>query len=324
MKQSSKHRFAAVIIVISILALLWASDGRAQFPNRPITLVCGWPAGGITDVTARALSEAAAKEIGQPIMVLNKPGGGTAVSLAYLKGEKPDGYTLATLSSSGTIIPYMRKVPYDVNTDFTPIMGFAENIGGVVVRADSQWKDFKALLEYAKGHPGKIKYATTGVGTNHHLAMERLGLQEGVKWVHIPFKGGHDVITGILGGHVEVAATSPDWVPHVQSGKLRLLSLYSSARLPKFPDVPTWAELGLKISAKITTSIIGPKGMPGPVVEKLHAAFKKGLEDANFKKALDNFEMVTYYRDPKALAKDIREYTDQWGKLIVQLGLRQD
>jgi len=257
-------------------------------------------------------------------VVLNKPGGGTALSLVSVKNEKPDGYTLVTLSSSGTIIPYMRKVPYDVNQDFTPIMGFAENIGGVVVRSDSHWKSFKELIDYAKANPGKIKYATTGVGTNHHLAMERLALQEGIQWVHIPFKGGYDVIMAILGGHVEVAATSPDWVPHVQAGRLRLLSLYSSTRLPKFPDTPTWVELGFKISAKITTSIIGPKGIPAPIVDKLHGAFKKGLDDPNFRKTLDHYEMVTYYRDPEGLAKDIQEYTDQWGKLILQLGLKAE
>jgi tripartite-type tricarboxylate transporter receptor subunit TctC len=320
--QTLKGQGFISIFVGLILCLSWGVNSWAQYPAKPINLTVGWGAGGITDVTARALSDAASKILGQPIVVINKPGGGSAVSLAFLKNEKPDGYSIGTLSSGGIITQHLLKAGYDATKDFTPIMGFAENIGGVAVQADSPWKTFKEFVLYAKNNPGKIKYGTPGVGSNHHLAMERLAMQEGIKWVHIPFKGGHPTITALLGGHVGAAACSPDWVPQVKAGTLKLLSVYSSTRMPRFPDVPSWMDLGYNISVKITTSIIGPKGVPSAIVEKLHEAFKRSLDDANFKKALENYDMVVYYQDPQGLAKEINEYSEQWGKLIAQLGLK--
>jgi tripartite-type tricarboxylate transporter receptor subunit TctC len=306
------------------LILTLASACWAQYPTKPITLIVGYAVGGITDVSARALCGSATKFLGQPIVVMNKPGGGSAVSIAFLKNEKPDGYSLATLSPGAIISAHVRKLPYDVTKDFTPILAYAENFSGVVVRADSPWKTFKELHDYAKDNPGKIKYSTPGVATIHHLAMERMGLQEGIKWVHIPYQGGQPAVTGLLGGHVDVAASSPEWIPHVKAGRLRLLATYSGTRFPKFPEAPTWMELGYNIAVKITTSVIGPKGIPGPIVDKLHGALKTGLDDPNFKKTLDGYDMTVYYRNPTELAREISEFSDQWGKIIRELGLKQD
>ena len=287
-------------------------------------MIVGWGAGGATDVTIRALSEAASKTLGQPIVVTNKPGGGSAVGLAMLKNEKPDGYTIGNMSAGGILSQYMRKVPYDILTDFTPIMRFADYTFGLVVRTEAPWKTFKELVEYAKANPGKIKYSTSGAGSFHHLVMEAFSRQEGVKWVHIPYKSGHEATTAILGGHVEVEACSSEWKPYVDSGKLRLLATYNPMRLPKYPDVPTWVELGYNISASSLLGVVGPKGLPRPVVDKLHDAFKQAVDDPAFKKTMDSFDMPIIYRDPDGLLKDMKEIADRWGKLITDLGIRQE
>jgi tripartite-type tricarboxylate transporter receptor subunit TctC len=319
-----RTKLVAVIFLFILFTFCFSSGWAQPYPVKPINMIVGWGAGGATDVTIRALSEAASKTLGQPIVVTNKPGGGSAVGLAMLKNEKPDGYTIGNMSAGGILSQYMRKVPYDILTDFTPIMRFADYTFGLVVRTEAPWKTFKELVEYAKANPGKIKYSTSGAGSFHHLVMEAFSRQEGVKWVHIPYKSGHEATTAILGGHVEVEACSSEWKPYVDSGKLRLLATYNPMRLPKYPDVPTWVELGYNISASSLLGVVGPKGLPRPVVDKLHDAFKQAVDDPAFKKTMDSFDMPIIYRDPDGLLKDMKEIADRWGKLITDLGIRQE
>ncbi len=323
MNKSAESKWAVRVSFLLVSSLLFISNGWAQYPTKPINLLIGWGAGGATDVTLRTLSEAAGKILGQPIVVLNKPGGGSAVALALLKNEKPDGYTIGNISAAGILSQYMRKVPYDVLTDFTPIIRYGDYTYGVVVRTESPWKTFPELVEYAKANPGKIKFSTSGAGSFHHLVMEALAHQEGIKWTHIPYKGGHEATTAILGGHVDVEACSSEWKPYVESGRLRLLATYNPNRLPRFPDAPTWAELGYKIAATGMVGVIGPKGLPRPVVDKLHGAYKQALDDPAFKKAMDALDMPIVYRDPEGLGKDLKELGDKWGKLIVDFGIRE-
>jgi len=325
MSKGLKIKWATTFWLAFILFFLTLGQiGWSQYPTKPITMIVGWAAGGSTDVTIRALSEAASKILGQPIVVLNKPGGGSAVALALLKNEKPDGYTIGNISAAGITSQHMRKVPYDVAKDFTPIMRYADYTMGVVVRVDSPWKTFKQLVEYARANPGKIKYSTPGAGTLHHLVMEALSVREGIKWTHIPFEGGHPATTALLGGHVDVEASSSEWKPHVESGTLRLLSTYMPERLATYPDVPTWIESGYNISTSSLVGIIGPQGIPRPIVDKLHEAYKKALDNPEFKKAMRTLDMPIIYRDPEGLARNIKELSDQWGKLIIQLGLRKE
>lgn len=324
MKKDVGTKWIVIISLMLVFPLLSFQSGWADFPTKPINLYIGWGAGGSTDVTLRALSEAASKILGQPIVVMNKPGGGSAVCLSLLKDEKPDGYTIGNISAAGILSQYMRKVPYDALKDFTPIMRYGDYAFGVVVQAESRWKTFKDLVEYAKANPGKIKYSTSGAGTFHHLAMEALAKQEGIQWTHIPYKGGHEATTAILGGHVDVEACSSEWKPYVESGRLRLLATYNPKRLAKYPDVPTWVDLGYKIAASSLIGIIGPKGMPHPIVDKLHGAYKQALDDPAFKRAMDNLDMPIVYRNPEGLAKDMKDLADKWGKLIIEMGLRKE
>jgi len=324
MKKRRTIRHVFSIFLVTLFFFLSFQPGWADFPTQPINLYVGWGAGGSTDVTLRALSEAASKILGQPIVVTNKPGGGSAVCLALLKKEKPDGYTIANISAAGILSQYMRKVPYDALQDFTPIMRYGDYTFGVVVRSEAPWKTFKELVEYAKANPGKIKYSTSGAGTFHHLAMEALAKTQGISWVHIPYKGGHAATTAILGGHVDVEACSSEWKPYVESGRLRLLSTYNPERLAKYPDVPTWVDVGYPVAASSLVGIVGPKGIPRPVVDKLHGAYKKALEDAGFKKAMDSLDMPIVYRDPEGLYQDMKNLADKWGKMIIDMGLRKE
>src|SRR4030042_6631171 len=210
-RRQFKIFWLAVILglFLGIHVIPGAVFAQGKYPTRPINFLIGYPAGGTTDVCARPLVAAASKILGQPIVVVNKPGGAPSVAVATLKTEKPDGYTIGILPSGAVLSQHMRKVPYDTAKDYTSIMQYAIYLYGLVVRSDSPWNTFKEFIDYAKTNPGKIRYSTAGPGTPQHLVMERLALKEKIKWTHIPFEGGTPAISALLGGHVEASSQTP-------------------------------------------------------------------------------------------------------------------
>jgi tripartite-type tricarboxylate transporter receptor subunit TctC len=312
------------LITIFMLAMPSLAPAQDKYPSKPINFVIGYPAGGTTDICARALVTAASKILGQPVVVVNKPGGGSALAVALLKNEKPDGYTIGVLASGAVLSQHMRKLPYDSARDFTPIMQYGVYLYGLVVRTDSPWKTYKEFIDYAKANPGKIRYASAGVGTPQHLVMEQLALAEKVKWTHVPFEGGTQLSTALLGGHVEAISQTTEWKKHVQAGRLRLLAAYGEERLESFPDVPTLLELGYKITAPSLISIIAPKGLSPQVVDTLHVAFKKSIDDPDFIKMGNQLDQPRLYRGPQDLAKHLVQMNDEIETLVRNLGLRKE
>ena len=306
------------------LALPCLAPAQEKYPSKPINFVIGYPAGGTTDICARPLVGAASKILGQPIVVANKPGGGSAVAVALMKTEKPDGYTIGILPSGAVLSQHMRKVPYDSAQDFTPIMQYAIYLYGLVVQADSPWKTFKEFIDYAKANPGKIRYATAGAGTPQHLVMERLAIQEKIKWTHVPFDGGGPAVSALMGGHVEAISQTTEWKKPVESGRLRLLAVYGEKRMTDFPNAPTLLELGYQITAPSLISIIGPKGLSPQIVETLHGAFKKAMDDPDFIKMSNQADQPLLYRGPQDLAKHLVQMNEEVGTLIRSLGLRKE
>jgi tripartite-type tricarboxylate transporter receptor subunit TctC len=315
-----KNRVWVVLIGVCCLSLLstpiWAAD---NFPNKAITLEVGYGAGGSTDLPARTLSEAAGKILGQPVVVVNKPGGGSSVMLSELKNAKPEGYTLGVLSSGGILSAHMRKVPYHPVNDFDCILQYSVYQYGLVVRADSPWKTFQEFIAYAQANPGRIKYSTAGAGTPQHLVMVQLGEAAKVKWTHIPFGGGNEAITALLGGHVDCSAQTTEWKAQVDAGRLRLLAILMPNRMAAYPKVPTLMELGYHIAAPSIIGIVAPKGLPKDRLKILHDAFHKGMQDPGFKKSLDQFDLPLVYRNPEDCAKFTKELYETSGKLIEKL-----
>ena len=301
--------------------LLVIPPAWGQYPTKPITCVVGFEAGGPTDISARFICEAASKILGQPIVVTNKGGGTGSVALASLKKEKPDGYTISTIAGGVFISQHMRELPFDLTKDFTPIIQYGDYSLPVLVTTESPWKTFKDLVEFAKANPGKIRYGTSGAGSIYHLAMETLALQEGIKWTHIPFKGCHPANMALLGGHIEVEVCPADFRPFVNAGKLRLLSTFGQARSPSFPNVPTWNELGYKVSVIHMAGLVAPKGLPKPIVDKLHGAFKQAMEEPEFKRVMKDLEMPIVYRNPEDLGKAFIELTTYYKDLVKKIGL---
>lgn len=295
----------------------------ADYPEKPIQFIVTWPAGGSSDQLGRALSNAAEKILGKPIIVENKPGGGTMVGTAFLAQQKPDGYAIGLLSTSFIRNSLMVKVPFDPIKDFTAIMRVGDNINGIVVKSDSPFKTLKDLVDYGKSDPEKINYATSGVGAASHVGIEALTQQVGVKWQHIPFKGSADALSAILGGHVTFMATTSVWVPHVQAGKLRLLAVYGDRRAKNFPNIPTIKENGYDVTCETTEAVMAPHGIPEDVKKKLHDAFKKTLDDPKVQTVMNNLNMDVYYQSGADYEKQILKTYAENERILKKIGLYQ-
>ncbi len=304
------------------LALLSVSSW-AEYPERPITVIVGSDPGGPIDLVARGAAAGAEKVLGKPIIVENKGGGAGTVALGVMQSAKPDGYTLCgVINMSIAGIPLMQKVPFKPLKSFTPVAGYA--IGehtGLVVKSDAPWKTFKEFLEYARQNPGKVKDSSSGIGMSAHLVMEAIARKEGIKWVHVPYKGNPAAVTAALGGHVDACTSGADFVPMVRSGALRVLLTHGRQRSPNFPDVPTALELGYSITSENIHSIVGPAGLPSPVVQKLEAAYKKGTDTPQFRSLLEHIYVSPFFCDSKEYEHRLKDFWEKNEKLLKDVGI---
>ena len=294
------HAFAAAALAALGLANL---DAVAQdFPTRAITLICPWPAGGSTDTHLRKFAEIAAKYLGQPIVVENRPGAGGMLGPAGMAANaKPDGYTLSQLTISAFRQPYIQKVEWDPLRDFTYIIGISGYTFGVVVKADSPIKSFTEFIDYARANPGKLSYGSTGTGTSPHLLMEEVAAKTGVQLLHVPFKGNADSTQALMGGHVMAQSDATGWGRHVDAGTFRLLVTFGEQRARW--GAPTAKELGYGIVSYSPYGIVGPKGMDPRVVKTLHDAFKRTLDDPEHAKILQTLDQVYWYKSSEDYAR---------------------
>jgi len=313
-RSASAGCFIIMFFAMVVCTCGGALQARAEYPDRPINIMISFAAGGSSDMSFRALAIGAEKYLGQPIIVENKGGGGGTLALANIANAKPDGYTLAQAASTGIVrAPQLQKVTYKPLKSFTPIMAYvgAHN-SGLVVKTDAPWKTMKELVEYARKNPGKIKYGTPGVGSAPHHAMEFVGHQEGVKFVHVPYTGSAPAMTAVLGGHIEAGSVGPEWVPFAQAGQFRVLGTHELKRSAAFPDVPTFKELGYDFYNETVFSVFGPAGLPPDVVQKLETAFTKGMETPQFKAVVEKLNLIPAYYNSKDYDKFLK---DLWAKL---------
>jgi tripartite-type tricarboxylate transporter receptor subunit TctC len=306
----------------AMLALFGGVAMAQDYPSKPITLIVPWPAGGSTDIAMRAIADAASKTLGQPIAVDNKAGGGGTVGPATMAATaKPDGYTISQIPITVFRLPLMQQVSWDSSKDFSYIVHLTGYTFGVTTNADSQFKTWKDVVDFAKQNPGKVTYATPGAGTSLHIGMEQIAGLAGIKLTQVPFKGGAETNAAVLGNHTMLQADSTGWRPLVDAGKLRLLMVWTDKRSPNFPDAPTLKELGYPMVYDSPFGIAGPKGMDPKIVAKLHDAFKKAIEDPAVIATLAKYDMVPNYKNTEDYKKFVAEVTDSERKVIDHLGL---
>ena len=311
---------AAFVTAAGTGASAWAQSG--DYPARPVTLIVPFPAGGPTDRHMRTLADIAGKHLGQPIIVENKPGaGGTLGPGTMARTAKPDGYTITQFPMSMLRMAHMQKTAWNPVTDFTYIIGVSGYTFGFTVRSDSPYKSFNEYIAAARKSPGKIEYGSTGIGSSPHLLMEELAENAKVTLNHVPFKGNADLQQALLGGHVAAQSDASGWDTYVNGGQMRLLMTFGEKRTQRWPDVPTAKELGYGVVSTSPYGLAGPKGMDPAVVQKLHDAFKKAMDDPRHAELMLQLNQDAWYRSGADFAQWAREAFAKDRLLIERLGL---
>lgn len=301
---------------------LVATACAEDFPSRPITLIVPYNSGP-TDSQYRKLADLASRQLGQPVVVDNKPGGnGTIGPVQMARMAKPDGYTLAASTISLLRQPHLQKENWNPLTDFTWIIGLGGYTFAVAVRDDSPFKTLSEMIAWAKAHPGQLTYGTPGQGSSLHLLMETLAQQADFEAIHVPYKGGGETTTAMLGGHVMVTLNNVGSVIALaETKRVRILNIFDAQRLSRLPQVPTAKELGYNIVYSSPYGLVGPKNMSPAVVKRLHDAFKTAMEDPGNKTLLDTLYQIPWYKSPDDYAKWVPEAYKQERAFVERAGL---
>jgi tripartite-type tricarboxylate transporter receptor subunit TctC len=313
---------------LAALGAMTATAAQAQnFPAKPITLIVPWPAGGSTDIVTRAMADAASKHLAQPVVVENKAGAsGTLGPATVAANAKPDGYTIVQMPITVYRFPVMKdkKVTWDPLKDFTYIIHLTGYTFVIGTRADSKFKTWKDVLDFARANPGKLTYGSPGAGTSLHIGMELISGHDNIKVTHVPFKGGAETTAALAGGHVDLSVEGTSMLPLVEAGQVRLLMTWTEKRVPRWPDVPSMRELGYPWTFDSPWGLAGPKGMDPEVVQKIHDAFKKSLDDEKVRSIMDQHLMPPRYADPKGYLEIVKQVMSFEAEGVKRIGLGKD
>jgi tripartite-type tricarboxylate transporter receptor subunit TctC len=321
MNLSAFTRRTALGLLVALAApFVHAAD---PYPAKPIQLVIPFPPGGSFDPVFRTLAEAASKELGQPIVILNKAGAGGVTGTADLARMEPDGYTIAMMHNSVIRFPLIQKASFDPRKDFTYIVGLAGLVTGVTVAADAPWKTMPDLIEDAKKRPGIISWGNVGAISINRIYAERLAKAAGTKFNLVPFKGGNESFTALIGHHLDVYG-DPGFGSQVQGGKVRLLATFTDKRLAHYPNVPTIKELGYDLVIESPVGIVAPKNLDPKIAARLQAAFTKAAADPAYLQQLDLFDMQPKLITGEAYAAYARAQYEREQKMLQEIGFKPE
>ncbi|HEY4373508.1 MAG TPA: tripartite tricarboxylate transporter substrate binding protein [Burkholderiales bacterium] len=315
--------FKTMLAGFAVLAA-GAAQAQTDWPTRPVRVVISFTAGSSTDIVGRVVLEKVAQVWGQPAVFDNRGGAGGSIGANAVVTAQPDGYTLLVDSAAHSITPSMyAHLPYDTRKDFTDIAGLAIQPNVLVVKAGSPYKTMMDLVNYAKANPGKLNFASAGVGSGTHLNLEKFINAAGIKVTHVPYKGTPEVLSNLLAGAVDcywgpISAT----MSQVQGGKLHGLAVSTPKRSSQLPDIPTTAEAGVKnADAPLWFGVWGPKGMKPALVNKIAADVHKALEDREVKEKLAGLGNDVMDMSPAQFSKFVREEMVTYAKLIKAAGI---
>ena len=318
MSQYNKLKLVAIAV-----AALSPNLAHAQaYPSKPITVYSTFAPGTPQDLCVRALSEAAAKELGQPIIVDPKAGAAGAVTAATTANQKPDGYAVGiTTTPAFATLHQMQKLTYDPDKDLAYILQLVSFPLGIAVKVDSPFKTWADVVAHAKANPGKVTYGTPGTGAIVNLGMLRLQALDGIQLTHVPHQGAGTIISAVLGNHIMLMATGTEWKSQVDAGGMRLLMMWTGERLPSFAKVPTLRESGYPFELDVSFGLFGPNGLDPAITAKLHDAFKKALETPSVRALINQYDMVPAYASGVDFQRRMAKIATDMKPIINQLGL---
>jgi len=321
------RRLLPLLAVVAAVALPAASAGAADFPAKAITIIVPFAAGGSNDIVARAVGQKMNEDWGQPVIVDNKPGAGGVIGSEYVARAAPDGYTLLLVSSTFTINPAVKtSLPFDVSKDFTPVARIGQSPLLLAASNSFPANSVAELIAQAKAKPGAINYASAGPGSINQIAAELLALSAGVKFTHVPYRGGALAITDLIGGHVDIYVSSmPQILQVVLTRQAKALAVTSMERSPSLPDTPTVRESGLPdYEASSWWGIVAPAGTPPDVVEALNNEINKALSTEQMIKFLTGEGAAAMPGTPKQFDDLISAEIARWKKVAKDADIHAD
>jgi tripartite-type tricarboxylate transporter receptor subunit TctC len=312
-------------LAVGPLALHGAS--AQGFPAKPVRMIVGYTAGGAVDLIARALGQQLQASLGQPVVIDNRPGAGTNVATKALIDSAPDGHTLMLAANAlAANVSLYEPAPYNLARDITPIAVVGRVPVVLAVSAASPFTSLQQFVAAAKARPGAITFATPGNGSTPHLAMELFDRAAGIQLTHVPYKGGAQAITDVLGGHVQaVAVNALEVQPHVQGGKMRVLGVMTPQRTAIFPDVPTIAESGFPgFESSVWYTVVGPANLPAAVVARLHGDIEKALATEGVRQRLSSAGGEVLPGSTAQAARLLQDETARYARLIREAHIKPD
>jgi tripartite-type tricarboxylate transporter receptor subunit TctC len=322
------NRLSAGRVLFSIACIVLApAASAAAFPERPVRVVVASSPGGALDVLARLTGPRLTEKWGQPVVVDNRAGAGGVIGTEIVANANADGYTLLVIAQGFTANPYLyKKLPYRTPQDFSPITILATGPNVLVVHPSVKANSVKELVALAKAQPGKLNYATSGVGAASHLSIEMFKRMSGVDMVHIPYKGAGAATAAVVGGQVQLLFTSTGAaIPHIRSGRLKALGVTTAKRSHVLPDVPTIAETGFPgFRVDGWYALLAPANTPKPVIDRIYADVAAVLKMPDVAKRIESFGLEPNGLPPQEFSDYIRAELAKWGKVIREAGIKPE
>ena len=314
-------RRAMLVGLAAMVTTVFAVPAMAAYPDKPVTVICPWTAGGGTDVLLRALSKSAEKYLGQTITVVNQTGGAGAIGHNAIRAARPDGYTVGMITFELNSLPPQGLVPFTWK-DFDPLMRINSDPAALTVKADAPYSTVRGFMDYAKSHPGEITIGNSAPGSVWHIAAGLAAEKTGVQVKHVPFDGAQPAVTALVGGHIKAVAVSVAEVRgQVQAGNLKILGVMSADRDKIFPDVPTFKEQGVDVQFYTWRGLGLPKGVPPAIKAKIADAYKKAFDSQEFKDFAAKASLNLAYQDSAEFAKFLDQNYKDVSAVMKNLGL---
>jgi len=321
---STKSRAFALAFACGFACVAVEASGQA-FPAKPIRIVIPFPPGNTVDIMARLIGPKMTERLGQNVIVDNRAGAAGQLGLELVARAAPDGYTLVGGQGGNLVVqPHTyKKLPYDPIKDFAPIALGTTNYLGLVMHPSVPFKSVKDLIAYAKANPGKLSFASNGEGGFPHMTIELLRVMAGFTYLHVPYKGSAQIVTELIGGHVDAAIDGiTGLAPHVRSGRLRLLAVTNPTRVPQFPDVPAIAEALPGYDSRGWFGFLAPAGTPREIVTLLNQEMNRAIALPDVKEKLNAAGLIVVTEPPEFFAATIKSDFAKYGKLIRDIGFQ--
>jgi tripartite-type tricarboxylate transporter receptor subunit TctC len=314
-----------IIAIVALLILAVPAVIPAQnYPEKPIRIIVAYTPGGGNDIAARLIAPKLQEALGQPVIVENKPGAGTNIGQEYVARSAPDGYTLLLGSPAVTINPSLyQSLPFNALRDLTGVSMFAQSANLLAVKPSLPAKNVKELIALAQSQPGKLTFSSSGIGSSQHLTGELFNLRAKINTMHVAYKGTAPSMTAVLSGEVDMTFTNiPAALPHIKSGRLRIIANTSDKRAELLPDVPTLKESGVDVTTIVWFSIMAPAATPRPIIDKLAGVLMKMPHTPDMKKRLADLGAEPVGSTTDEFNKFLRDETAQWAEVIKAAGIK--